>query len=369
MTSVERIDCLVIGAGVVGIACARALQLAGRSVILAEKHPHFGSEVSSRNSGVIHAGFYYPENSLKARLCVAGKKMLYAYARDRGINVLDCGKLVVAQSIEQTDKLRALQAQGAKNGVDDLEIWDADQIKRAEPNVVAQAALWSPSTGIIDVHDLMVNMLGDFENAGGTYVHSTEIIGGQAVAEGLMIETADLTLQAGLVINAAGLGAQTVAASITGMDKDLIPKQYLARGNYFWLEGKAPFERLIYPLPTVGGLGAHSLIDFNGRTRFGPDVEWIDTLDYTVNEGKKQTFIDLIKGYYPALDGARLHPDFAGIRPKIVGPDVGVTDFLIQTEKDHKIKGLVNLFGIESPGLTSSMALADYVACGIVENN
>lgn len=367
----EKIDAVVIGAGVVGIAVARALQLAlkpsGRQVYLLEKEEHFGSGVSSRNSGVIHAGFYYPEKSLKASLCVRGKEMLYDYAAERGIAHKRLGKLVVATEADQIPKLEALKAQGAKNGVTDLVLMDPADIKAQEPNVSAVKGLWSPSTGIVEIHDFMVNLLGDFENAGGIYVHDTAVTGGVIGCDGHIIETAGMALKADIVINAAGLGAQAVAQSMTGFNSSLIPQQYLARGNYFWMEGKAPFNSLIYPLPTKGGLGAHSHTDFNGRTRFGPDVEWIDREDYTVNKDHKANFIEQIKRYYPALDPADLHPDFSGIRPKIVGPDQGVTDFMIQTHKDHGEKGLVNLFGIESPGLTSALAIGEVIAdqhCG-----
>ncbi|WND01874.1 NAD(P)/FAD-dependent oxidoreductase [Temperatibacter marinus] len=353
----EKVQAVVIGAGVVGIACARAMQLAGIETLLVEKEAQFGSGVSSRNSGVIHGGIYYPSGSRKAALCVQGKELLYKYAQERGIDHKQCGKLVVANSDYDLQKLRDINKQAIRNGVRDLKYLTEEKVNEIEPLVQSIAGLWSPSTGIIDVHDLMVTMLGDFENSGGTYAPNTEILSAMAMAKGIAVETSDFVVLAKTVVNAAGLSAQKVAKTIRGLDQKFIPKQYLAKGNYFWLEGEAPFKCLVYPLPTKAGLGAHSLIDFNGRTRFGPDVEWIEEEDYTVTSERKEHFISLIKQYYPSLDEEKLHPDFAGIRPKIVGPDLGGADFLIQNSQEHQVTGLINLFGIESPGLTASQAI------------
>ncbi len=360
----DRIDILIIGAGVVGLATGRAFALAGYEVLVLESEDHHGTGVSSRNSGVIHAGIYYPEGSLKAQLCVAGKQMLYAYAAERGISHQAIGKMIVAPDSQSVAKLQKYMDRGRVNHVDDLRMMSGAEAREMEPNVRAKAAILSPSTGIIDVHELMNAFVGDIENAGSMMVTHSPVVSAVALDDGILVQIGGqepYEILAKTVINAAGLSAQQVAASIDGLEPGYIPRRYLAKGHYFSLSGKSPFSRLIYPMPQDGGLGAHSLLDLNGRTRFGPDVKWIETEDYSIDDEYKDTFSQLIRQYYPDLDDSKLHPDFAGIRPKIVGPDIGVTDFMIHNEDIHGVKGLINLFGIESPGLTSSMALGEYV--------
>ncbi|QBY06088.1 NAD(P)/FAD-dependent oxidoreductase [Thalassotalea sp. HSM 43] len=366
----DELPTVVVGAGVIGIAIARELAMAGKQVIILEQTESFGTQVSSRNSGVIHAGLYYSTNSLKAQLCVRGKQLLYDYCQQRHIQHKRIGKLVVATNQQDMVKLDRLTSQGMVNGVTDLNIIRSEQIKELEPNITAIAALHSPSTGIIDVHDLLVNLLSDVERHDGIIAYHSRVESVEKTKQGFLMHISvkdelsdtyeDYPLECQQLVNAAGLGAQSLARTITDFPQSLIPNQFLAKGNYFALEGKSPFNHLIYPLPNSAGLGAHSLVDFQGRVRFGPDVEWVDHINYDVSEDRKAMFIEQIQRYYPALDPSKLHADFAGIRPKIVGPDTGTTDFMIQSETEHGFAGLVNLFGIESPGLTSSLAIAEY---------
>ncbi len=359
----EQVDCLVIGAGVVGLACARALAIAGREVIIVERASGIGTETSARNSEVIHAGIYYPSGSLKAELCVAGKHALYHYCEERAINHRRCGKLIVASTEAQLADLKALQQKAHANGVTDIELISAAEAMAREPEVHGHAALWSPSTGIVDSHTFMLNLLGDIENHAGMLVLESPVESAKAVDHGIEITTGGesaMTLRANLVINAAGLWAQEIADSVDGLGKTTIPERHLARGVYFSLQGVAPFSRLVYPMPEKGGLGCHFTLDLDGKGRFGPDVEWVDEIDYSVDASRGETFYDSIRQYWPNIPDGALLPDYAGIRPKVAPP--GQTgDFIIQGAGDHGVSGLVNLYGIESPGLTASLAIATRV--------
>jgi L-2-hydroxyglutarate oxidase LhgO len=361
----ESVECLVVGAGVIGLAVARALALAGREVIVVERESGIGAGISSRNSEVIHAGIYYPTGLDKTRLCVNGKAMLYAFCQEFGVPHKRCGKLLVAMNAGEVDKLAALEAQAKANGVADL-IWLSGAEARAlEPALVAERALLSPSTGILDSHAFMLALAGDAEAHGATIAFGTPVLAGHAIERGLVIETsgpAPLRIAAGVVVNAAGLGAQAFARSIVGMPADRIPPLHLAKGNYFSLSGRSPFSRLIYPMPTPGGLGVHLTLDLAGQAKFGPDVEWIDTINYDVDSRRAAAFYAAIRTYWPGLPENALQPAYAGVRPKIARPGGSTTDFLLQTEREHGVAGLINLFGIESPGLTASLAIADWLA-------
>jgi L-2-hydroxyglutarate oxidase LhgO len=361
----ESVECLVIGAGVIGLAIARALARAGREVIVVEGESGIGAGVSSRNSEVIHAGIYYPPGLIKTRLCVDGKAMLYAFCQEFGVAHKRCGKLLVAANVGEVDKLAALKAQAEANGVADL-IWlSSEDARSLEPALVAHRALLSPSTGIVDSHAFMLALRGDAEAHGAIIAFETPVLAGQAGEQGLVIETGGSTpirIAADMVINAAGLGAQALARSITGMPAATIPPLHLAKGNYFSLSGRSPFSRLIYPMPTPGGLGVHLTLDLAGQAKFGPDVEWVDAIDYDVDPRRAPSFYAAIRSYWPDLPNGALQPGYAGVRPKIARPGGSTTDFLLQTEKEHGVAGLINLFGIESPGLTASLAIADWVA-------
>jgi L-2-hydroxyglutarate oxidase LhgO len=360
----ESVECLVVGAGVVGLAIARALARAGREVIVVEGESGIGAGVSSRNSEVIHAGIYYPPGLIKTRLCVDGKAMLYAFCQEFGVAHKRCGKLLVAANVGEVDKLAALKAQAEANGVADL-IWLSSEDARAlEPALVAHRALLSPSTGIVDSHAFMLALRGDAEAHGAIIAFETPVLAGEVGEQGLVIETggsAPMRVAADMVVNAAGLGAQALARSITGMPPETIPPLHLAKGNYFSLSGRSPFSHLIYPMPTPGGLGVHLTLDLAGQAKFGPDVEWVDSIDYDVDPGRAASFYAAIRTYWPDLPEGALQPAYAGVRPKIARPGGSTTDFLLQTENDHGVEGLINLFGIESPGLTASLAIADWV--------
>ena len=361
----ESVECLVVGAGIIGLAVARALARAGREVIVVESENGIGSGVSSRNSEVIHAGIYYPPGLDKTRLCVDGKAMLYAFCREFGVPHRRCGKLLVAVNAAEVDKLAALKAQAEANGVADLVWLSASEARALEPALVAERALLSPSTGIIDSHAFMLALRGDAEAHGAAIAFGTPVLGGRAAERGLTIETggsAPLRIAAAHVVNAAGLGAQALARSIAGMPPAKIPPLHLAKGNYFSLSGRSPFSRLIYPMPTPGGLGVHLTLDLAGQAKFGPDVEWVDAIGYDVDPARAESFYAAIRTYWPGLADGALQPAYAGLRPKIARPGGSTTDFLIQTGKDHGVAGLINLFGIESPGLTASLAIADWAA-------
>lgn len=360
----EHVEIIIIGAGVVGLAIARALALKGREVLILEAEDSIGSVTSSRNSGVIHAGLYYRPGSLKARVCLTGRDKLYAYAKERDIPYKRCGKLVVATSEDQREQLQQWKVTAEENGVTGLRMLSPEDVHNLEPEVSCVAAMLSPDTGIIDVHNYMLALLGDAEAGGATLVLKTPVTACHREGEDLVVTVAgEATTEIGchILINAAGLGAQAVAHKIKGLNSAMIPPQVLAKGNYFCLTGKAPFKMLIYPLPVFGSSGLHATCDLSGRVRFGPDVEWVDHIDYRVDPLRLSLFEEAIRCYWPSLPSGVLQPDYSGIRPKIARGSPHDTDFIIHTSKDHGIQGLVNLYGIESPGLTSSLALADEV--------
>jgi L-2-hydroxyglutarate oxidase LhgO len=360
----DKVECVVIGAGVIGLAVARRLAQAGREVIILEAAEAIGTVTSSRNSEVIHAGIYYPAGSLMARMCVGGKRALYEYCSDHGIPHRNCGKLIVATSPKETEKLASIRAHAEANGVLDLRTLDGAEARALEPALNCDAALLSPSTGIIDSHAYMLALRGDAEDAGAACAFHTPLLHASATPAGIEIDAggdAPMSLQCRLLINAAGLNAPAVARGIDGMPIDLIPPAYLAKGNYFSCNARAPFSHLIYPVPEPGGLGVHLTLDMAGQARFGPDVEWIDAIDYAVDPARAERFYPAIRRYWPTLPDGALMPSYSGIRPKIVPPAVAAQDFLIQGPRDHGVDGLINLFGIESPGLTSSLAIADHV--------
>jgi L-2-hydroxyglutarate oxidase LhgO len=360
----ERVECVVIGAGVIGLAVARRLAQAGREVIVLEAAEGIGTVTSSRNSEVIHAGIYYPAGSLMARMCVSGRHALYAYCRERGIPHRNCGKLIVATTPKETAKLASIRAHAEANGVDDLKTLTAEEARAIEPALNCDAALLSPSTGIIDSHAFMLALRGEAEDAGAALAFHTPLLHARASDGRIELDAggeAPMSLECTCLINAAGLFASAVARSIEGMPIELIPPSYLAKGNYFSCSARAPFSHLIYPVPEPGGLGVHLTLDMAGQARFGPDVEWVESIDYAVDPSRAERFYPAIRRYWPTLPDGALMPSYSGIRPKIVPPAVATQDFLIQGHRTHGVEGLVNLFGIESPGLTSSLAIADYV--------
>jgi L-2-hydroxyglutarate oxidase LhgO len=360
----ERIDCVVIGAGVVGLAIARALALAGRETLIVERELRVGSGISARNSEVIHAGIYYRPGSLKARLCVAGRALLYAYCAERGIDHRRCGKLIVAVNESQIANADAIRANAAANGATDLSWLDAAEVRRLEPELAGTGALLSPSTGIVDSHALMLSYLGDAEAHGATIAYGTRVSAMKPQAGGVDLTFDDdsgPTLSAQLVVNSAGLAAEAVARDIEGFPAGFVPRLRYAKGNYFALSGRSPFSRLIYPMPEPGGLGTHLTLDLAGQARFGPDVEWVDRIDFDVDPARAETFYRAIRRYWPGLEDGRLEPGYAGIRPKLAGPSEPEADFRVEGPETHDVPGIVNLFGIESPGLTASLAIADLV--------
>ncbi|HLJ01019.1 MAG TPA: NAD(P)/FAD-dependent oxidoreductase [Bradyrhizobium sp.] len=360
----DKVECVVIGAGVIGLAVARRLAQRGREVIVLEAAEGIGTVTSSRNSEVIHAGIYYRSGSLMARMCVSGRQALYRYCRDQGIAHRHCGKLIVATTPQETERLQSIKAHAEANGVSDLKTLTGEAARALEPALHCEAALLSPSTGIIDSHAYMLALRGNAEDAGAAFAFHTPLLGARVRGGRIELDAggdAPMSLECRLLINAAGLGAPTVARHIDGMPVELIPPAYLAKGNYFSCSARAPFSRLIYPVPEPGGLGVHLTLDMAGQARFGPDVEWVDHIDYAVDPVRAERFYPAIRRYWPALPDGALMPSYSGMRPKIVPPAVAVQDFLIQGPKDHGIDGLINLFGIESPGLTSSLAIADYV--------
>jgi len=362
----HEVDCVVAGAGVVGLAIARALSLAGRSVLVVEKADAIGTGTSARNSEVIHAGIYYAPGSLKARLCVEGRERLYAYCRERNIGHARTGKLIVAVEPTQLDRLSTIRTNAERSGVTDLELLTRVQAQRLEPALNCAGALLSPSTGIIDGHALMLSLRGDAEAAGASFAFLTTVTGATPTPDGIEIRTQDadgepFALETGAFVNAAGLDAQALARRIEGFPQNLVPPLWLARGNYFALSGRSPFSRLIYPVPVDGGLGVHLTLDLAGSARFGPDVEWVDGVDYTVDLARGVVFHDEIRRYWPDLADGTLQPAYAGIRPKLSGPGQPAADFMVQGPSDHGAGRIVNLFGIESPGLTASLAIADHV--------
>ena len=358
-----QVQAVVIGAGAVGLACARALALAGKEVIILERNTDFGLETSARNSEVIHAGIYYPPGSLKAKMCVQGRQRLYAFCQSHGVEHSRCGKLIVATSERQLSELKNIQARALANGVDDLELLTASQAVALEPSLHAMGALLSPSTGIINGRAYMLALLGEAELHGASLALNSRVQSMQSTATGLQLSVlcdgVEETLLADLVVNAAGHQAITLANTCDAVAAEKIPQAYLAKGNYFSLAGRSPFSRLIYPVPEPGGLGVHLTLDLGMQARFGPDVEWVQTEDYSVNPQRAEVFYAAIRKYWPDLKDDALQPAYAGIRPKTVPQGSPDADFQVQGPDEHGVAGLVNFYGIESPGLTSSLALAD----------
>jgi L-2-hydroxyglutarate oxidase LhgO len=360
----DKTDCIVIGAGVVGLAAARRLAQAGREVLVLEAHPAIGMETSSRNSEVIHAGLYYPGGSLKAALCVAGRDALYDYCAARGVAHRRCGKLIVATGEAQHDRLAAIAAQAAANGCAEVRMIGAADAMAMEPALRCTAALHSPKTGIIDSHAYMLSLQGDAERAGAVFAFNTRVLSGAAVEDGIVLQIGDeaepYPLHARTVINCAGLWASRIASAIDGLDPASIPRTWFAKGNYYSLAGRAPFSRLVYPVPEPGGLGVHLTLDLGGQARFGPDVEWLDgeQIDYLVDPARADRFYAEIRAYWPALPDHALQAAYAGIRPKIAPPGAPAADFLFAS---HGNPYYLGLYGIESPGLTASLAIADHV--------
>jgi len=350
----DKLDCVVIGAGVIGLAIARALAMSGREVVVLEGEAQVGTHSSSRNSEVIHAGIYYPEKSLKARLCVRGKQMLYDFCVERSVAHQHIGKLIVASNTGDLDKLRELQQQAEANGVGDLRIVDADTARELEPNVDSVGALLSPSTGIVDSHGLMSALQADVEAHGGVVLVNSLVTDINASDDGFEFDVGGAAFACRSLVNSAGLGAVAVAPSSA-------PTVRFAKGHYFEYQGTSPFEHLIYPVPSGGGLGIHATNDLGGKVRFGPDVSWVESIDYTFDESRRPKFVAAIMSYYPGLDESKLVPAYTGIRPKLHGAGEPATDFVIQGVADHGVRSLVNLFGIESPGLTSCLAIGEYI--------
>ena len=380
----DRVDVLVIGAGVVGLACARALAQAGHEVVVAEREGGIGSGVSSRNSEVVHAGLYYAPGSLKARLCMRGRELLYTFCRERHVATRRCGKLIVATRPEDESKLEQIHERALASGVHDLERLTRAQALALEPALHCSAALWSPSSGIVDSHGLMSALLGDAENAGALLARASAFERAEPVADGWRVRTRaagggggpdaggePFELGARWLVNAAALDAQAVAAAMTGFPSAAIPRRHLAKGHYFSLTahgGRAPFSHLIYPTPVDGGLGVHLTLDLGGLARFGPDVQWIESdvagaeLDYAVEPARADAFYAEIRRYWPGLADGSLMPAYSGIRPKISGPGEPAADFRIDGPGEHGVARVVQLFGIESPGLTAALAIAERVA-------
>jgi L-2-hydroxyglutarate oxidase LhgO len=361
---------LVVGAGVIGLAVARAAALAGHDVIVAEATSGIGNGVSSRNSEVIHGGMYYPTGSLRALHCTRGRRRLYDYCAAHGVHHRKCGKLIVATTDAEAGKIAAIQHQGVINGVEGLELIGGNAARSLEPALICIAAVWSPETGIIDSHGLMLALQGDLEDRGGMIAFATAVERLEPTAQGWSVRfggTDAGTLEVDAVVNSAGLGAQALAHATAGYPASRVPRLVLAKGNYFGYARRPVFSRLIYPAPVDGGLGIHVTLDLAGRMRFGPDVEWIDDEHYEVDPHRADAFYARIRTYWPDLPDGSLVPDYSGIRPKLTGPGEPAADFLIDGPANHGLAGLVHLFGIESPGLTSSLSIADEVVRQLVE--
>ncbi len=361
---IERLDCAVIGGGVVGLAIARKLALAGRQVVLFEAEKATGQHTSSRNSEVMHAGIYYPAGTLKARLCVTGRRMLAAYMTERGLPWRPIGKLVVAIRDEEVAQLEVHKAHGEANGVDDLTWLEAEQVRALEPAVTCARALSSPSTGLLDSHALMRSLAEDARRAGADLVLGSPIVGGALADDGVDLEVGGREpgrFRFRTVVNSAGFSAPAVARTLRGLPAKTIPTPYYARGHYFTVSGASPFRRLIYPVPGKDGLGIHVALDLGGHLRFGPDVSFAPAPSYVFDETRADHFYRSIRTYYPALADGALQPGFVGVRPKVAPEGSGFVDFILQGQDVHGVPGLLNLYGIDSPGLTSSLAIADEV--------
>ena len=369
----DQVDCVVIGAGVVGLAVAREMTLQGRETILLERESAFGTISSARNSEVIHAGIYYPKDSLKAKLCVEGNRMLYEYCRTHHVATQPYGKLIVASDDAQLDDLQAILYKAQQNEVPEIKMITGEQAKIMESELHCAAAVLSASTGIVDSHGYMLSLLGGFEDAGGMIAYQSPLISAKPIGENakdgfeLVIGGADgMKIQTKLLINCTGMSAPAIAQKIEGLPQQQIPKAYFAKGNYFSLSGKSPFKHLIYPIPEPGGLGVHLTLDMGGQAKFGPDVEWLEIdeesqIDYTVNPKRGEGFYAAVRRYWPGLKDNALQPDYSGVRAKIVPPNSPAGDFCFNTPKDHGLEGLFNLYGFESPGLTSSLAIAKHL--------
>ena len=360
----EQVDCAVIGAGVVGLAIAREFAIAGREVIVLEAAEAIGTHTSSRNSEVIHAGLYYPKGSLKARFCVAGKSMLYDYCAGHGVPHSNLGKIVVAVTEDEIDTLKSYVQKAEANEVMDLRWLSREALRELEPAIECVAGFMSPSTGIVDSHALMLAYQGDAENHGASMVLKSPIESGAVGSGGIVLNVGGdepISIACKTVVNSAGLFAQNVARSIEGVPASSIPPQYFAKAHYYTLSGKPPFRRLVYPVASNAHLGVHVTVDMAGQIRFGPDVSWVDSVDYGFDHSREPLFYEAIRKYYPGLKDGQLQPGYTGIRPKVSGPKDAAADFIIRGPKDHGVDGLVNLYGIESPGLTASLAIAGHV--------
>ena len=369
----ERVDCVVVGAGVIGLALAREMALQGRDTVLLERESAFGTVSSARNSEVIHAGIYYPKGSLKAKLCVEGNHLLYEYCRSHQVATQAYGKLIVAADETQINDLNAILFKAQNNHVPGIKFMTGDEATQLEPQLKCVAALLSATTGVVDSHGFMLSLLGGFEDAGGMVAYQSPLISAKPIGANaqhgfeLEIGGADtMKIETKLLINCAGLSAPAVAEQVLGLNKELIPKAYFAKGNYFSLSGKSPFSHLIYPIPEPGGLGVHLTLDMGGQAKFGPDVEWLnidreDQIDYTVNPKRGEGFYEAVRRYWPGLKDGSLQPDYSGVRAKIVPSIAPAGDFCFDGPATHGLLGLYNLYGFESPGLTSSLAIARHL--------
>jgi L-2-hydroxyglutarate oxidase LhgO len=362
----DRIDTLVIGAGAVGLACARERAMAGQETLVLEAANAIGTGTSSRNSEVIHAGIYYPVGSFKARLCVEGRHLLYRYAQEKNFDAKALGKLIVATQSEQLSTLHGIQDKARACGVNDLQWLSASEVQALEPELRCSAGLLSPSTGVLDTHAYMLALQGDLEAHGGMVAFESGLSSAQVVPEGIVVRAGGMEILTQELINSAGLYASVVAATVSGLEPRHVPQTRFAKGNYYSLQGKTPFQRLVYPVPENAGLGVHVTIDLGGQARFGPDVEWLtlsdpSLIDYTVDPMRAEVFYEAVRRYWPGLKDGALLPAYSGIRPKLQTPGEPALDFLFQGPSAHGVRGLVNLFGIESPGLTASLAIAKHV--------
>jgi L-2-hydroxyglutarate oxidase LhgO len=370
LLAMDSTDVVIIGGGAVGLAIARALAGHGLETIVLEQHARAGQETTSRNSGVIHSGIYYPTGSLKARLCVRGREMLYKLCEQRGVAHRRCGKIIVAADPSQTPKLQALQQQAIANGVTDLTMLSARQVAELEPEVRCAAGLLCPSTGIVDVHELLLTLIADLEARGGALVLQSKFLAAAADDDGIVVavesDSASAELRCRWLVNCAGLGALLLLRQVRGYPANRLRQPFFAKGNYFACHGVRPFRRLVYPMPNDAGLGIHATLDLDGTTRFGPDVEWVDRPDYRVDPARADSFYAAIREYWPTIPPGSLQPAYAGVRPKLVGSGAAPADFEIEGPAQHAVPGLISLLGIESPGLTSSLAIGELVAGQVV---